>query len=69
MINITDKAKCSGCTACFSICGKSAISMKADALGFLYPVVDCNKCVDCGLCDKVCAFNDNYETPDNYNEP
>lgn len=28
--------------------------MKADKEGFLYPVVDVGKCVDCGLCTKVC---------------
>lgn len=28
--------------------------MLPDEEGFLYPVVDSAKCVDCGLCDKVC---------------
>ncbi len=69
MISITDKAKCSGCTACFSICGKSAITMKPDVMGFMYPVVDMDKCVNCGLCEKVCAFSDNYKTPDNFDKP
>lgn len=35
--------------------------MKPDALGFLYPVVDTEKCVECSLCEKVCAFNANYD--------
>ena len=30
--------------------------MKANAEGFLMPVVDESKCVDCGLCDKVCPY-------------
>lgn len=61
MINITNPKDCCGCTACASICAHDAISMKPDAMGFLYPEVDKSKCVDCGLCDKVCAFNDNYD--------
>lgn len=54
MINITDKHKCCGCTACVSVCPKDCISMSEDKEGFLYPVVDSVKCIDCGLCEKVC---------------
>ena len=43
--------------------------MKPDSLGFLYPVVDESKCKNCGLCEKVCAFNDNYDTSLNLPEP
>lgn len=43
--------------------------MEPDALGFKYPKVDMDKCVDCGLCEKVCAFNDNYDTSLNLLEP
>ena len=47
----------------------SAITMKPDVMGFMYPVVDMDKCVNCGLCEKVCAFSDNYKTPDNFDKP
>ena len=67
MINIKKSADCCGCTACASICAHNAITMKPDALGFLYPEVDKSKCVDCGLCEKVCAFNDLYDKSDNVN--
>lgn len=40
MIHITKKSSCCGCTACFNICPKNAISMQPDEEGFLYPVVD-----------------------------
>lgn len=54
MINIQDKSKCCGCCACVDACAHQAISLKTDIEGFWYPVVDKEKCVDCGLCDKVC---------------
>lgn len=69
MIKITDKSQCCGCTACASICPNDAILMKPDALGFLYPVVDSDKCTDCGLCEKVCAFHANYDTSNNLPVP
>lgn len=72
MIKINNPKDCCGCTACANVCAHDAITMEPDILGFLYPKVDESKCVDCGLCDKVCAFNDNYDkslnlpTPDVY---
>ena len=69
MIQITDPKMCCGCTACASICTHDAITMKPDVLGFLYPEVDKNKCVNCGLCDKVCAFSDNYDCSHNLPVP
>ena len=69
MIRINDPADCCGCTACASICNHDAITMEPDALGFLYPKVDESKCVECGLCEKVCAFNDNYDKSLNLPRP
>ena len=56
------KADCCGCTACAKICAYGAINMQADVLGFKYPIVDSKRCVDCGLCVKVCQFKNNYES-------
>lgn len=61
MIKITDTSKCCGCTFCAAICPQGAIQMLPDKLGFLYPVIDQAKCVDCGLCDKVCSFVQDVE--------
>lgn len=69
MIKIENKEDCCGCTACASICPHDAITMVPDALGFLYPQVDMEKCVECGLCEKVCAFNDHYDTSLNFEKP
>lgn len=51
---IADHQICCGCSACEQTCPQHCISMQADAEGFLYPSVDGAKCIDCGLCKKVC---------------
>lgn len=51
---ICEKGKCNGCFACFNICPKKAISMVEDENGFIYPKIDESKCINCGLCRKVC---------------
>lgn len=52
-----NKYDCCGCTACASICPRQAITMKPDLLGFLYPSIDNDVCIDCGLCVKTCQFS------------
>lgn len=69
MPNLKKGNECCGCTACESICSHKAITMEPDSLGFLYPQVDITKCVECGLCERVCSFNDEYKTPENYAQP
>lgn len=69
MIKITNPTDCCGCTACASICNHKAITMQPDTLGFLYPVVDAKKCTDCGLCERVCAFNEHYDQSMNLSQP
>ena len=52
-----NKTNCCGCSACVSICPKQCITMQVDEEGFLYPWTDKEKCINCGLCDKVCMIN------------
>ena len=54
MIEVVDKAKCCGCTACVNVCPKKCISMCTDEEGFRYPLVDMEKCISCGICERVC---------------
>jgi len=56
MINIQRKEDCCGCGACVDACVKKAIVWKPDYEGFSYPHVNTSKCVNCGLCNKVCPI-------------
>ncbi len=51
---LKNKADCSGCTACVDSCPKKCIEMKQDSEGFYYPVIDEERCIDCGLCRRIC---------------
>ena len=67
MINIKYKKDCCGCNACVQRCPKQCITMHADNEGFLYPIVDTEACIDCGLCEKACPVINQNEprTPQN----
>lgn len=54
MVDAKEKFTCSGCTACANACPAGCIVMKEDEQGFLYPVIDHEKCIQCGLCDTIC---------------
>lgn len=60
-MEITDRSKCCGCSACYSICPVKCINMVIEPEGFLYPAVDDEKCINCGLCKKVCPINHAFE--------
>ena len=49
-----EKALCTGCRACESVCPLNCITMVTDNEGFLYPEIDEGKCVRCGKCREVC---------------
>lgn len=52
------KSECCGCTACYAICPKGAISMQADEEGFDYPIINEEKCIRCESCIRVCPIKE-----------
>lgn len=45
---------CCGCRACEQICPNDAVVVKNDREGFLKAYIDSTRCIECGLCNKVC---------------
>lgn len=56
MEKVISKNFCTGCNACATVCPKDAITMIEDSDGFKYPVIDQEKCIDCGLCQRTCPI-------------
>lgn len=57
MPKLASKKTCTGCAACMNACTKECIQMLPEGkLGHLYPMVDVNQCVECGLCQKSCPI-------------
>lgn len=60
---ICEMSVCCGCGLCVYSCKFQAVCLKEDEEGFLYPWIDKNKCVNCGICQKMCpAINNNLST-------
>lgn len=60
--------QCSGCRACEQACPMSCIEFKYDDEGFIYPLIDTNKCIQCGKCEKICHLNFAKENAGNRDE-
>lgn len=56
MIDILEKDKCCGCSACSSVCPQHCIEMRKDEEGFLYPEIQEDLCIKCNKCEKVCPI-------------
>lgn len=60
---LAERVRCTGCTACASVCPRNAISMERDGEGFAYPAVDRERCALCGRCAAVCPVLHPREKP------
>lgn len=49
-----DKKDCTGCRMCEQICPVNAVTMKENKEGFIEPVINKEKCINCGLCFERC---------------
>ncbi len=63
MIQTHDPTRCCGCLACSVVCPQKCIEHTEDAAGFVMPQVDQSKCVQCGLCEKICPIQKTYPAP------
>lgn len=53
---LISKQMCCGCGICKLVCPTGAITLVEDEMGYKYPKINHDKCVDCGLCYKKCDF-------------
>lgn len=60
--------KCCGCAACMNVCPKKAITMEYGDDGYLYPVINQEECIGCGLCQKKCQYNDTAFVPETFSD-
>ena len=60
------KKECTGCMACVNKCPSGAIGIEENEYGFVMPVIDEGKCINCGKCDKLCPIE---EKPDEKTYP
>ena len=57
---------CCGCRSCEQSCPKKSITMEENNEGFIYPKINNESCINCGICLKKCPIH-NYQN--NKNEP
>ena len=51
---VESKYNCTGCSSCEKVCPSSAIKMREDEKGFLYPEIMHKYCTNCGMCKRIC---------------
>lgn len=65
IVLVDDTASCCGCGCCVLSCPQKAITMVEGDLGSLYPQINHDKCISCGICLDVCAFKHKLQSNSN----
>lgn len=60
MITNGINTSCYGCGVCAAACPHHAIKIQQSTEGFWVPIVNIGICVDCKICDKICAYTDGH---------
>ena len=63
------KNSCCGCGVCKNGCPVKAITMKNDSEGFVYPVVEEDKCINCKKCINLCPMINKEFSDNQYDKP
>lgn len=53
-IKLAEQEHCTGCSACAEVCPHKCITMEYGDSLHIYPHIDIEKCISCGLCTKTC---------------
>lgn len=54
-MKLANKETCTGCKACAYVCPNNCISFQNDkTYDISYPIIDENKCINCGKCRRIC---------------
>ncbi|WP_297249419.1 polysaccharide pyruvyl transferase family protein, partial [uncultured Brachyspira sp.] len=57
-----NRKECTGCSVCYMVCPHNAIEIIETKEGFHYPIINDDKCTNCGVCVKKChALNYNFK--------
>ncbi len=59
-MEIGDKNLCNGCMACVYKCPQNCIEIIENEEGFLYPHIEEDKCIHCGICTRTCEGCKDY---------
>ena len=54
MLELAKYKDCTGCMACVDSCNHNALKTSLNEEGHIVPLLDKDKCVNCGLCEKAC---------------